>query len=166
MEWLAAMWLMPLHVPLQQPLVGVVVVEIGHPLPGAAAVLADVVGSGGPGDEGQVDVHPGGLEPPGGGHGDVVDPGDVAQGPEGGDLLAQAHELVDILGAEVAEEALILPAAVAALVLLGGEELEVHQGVEGHDRPLLVQEHLEDGEVEPGPVLVLRRVGGKVPLRI
>ena len=154
------------HVPLQQPLVGVVVVEVGHPLPGAAAVLADVVGGGGPGDEGQVDVHPGGLESPGGGHGDVVDPGDVAQRAEGGDLLAQAHELVDILGAEVAEEALILPAAVAALVLLGGEELEVHQGVEGHDRPLLIQKHLEDGEIKPGAVLILRGVGGKIPLRV
>ena len=64
------------------------------------------------------------------------------------------------------EKALILPAAVAPLVLLGGEELEVCQGVKGHHRPLLVQEHLENGEVEPGPVLILRRVRGKLPLRI
>ena len=71
---------------LQQPLVGVVVVQVGHPLSRAAAELADVVGGGGAGNEGQIDVHPGLLQSPGHRHGDVVDPGNVAQRLEGGDL--------------------------------------------------------------------------------
>ena len=47
-----------LQVAGQHPLVGVVVVQVGHPLPGAAAELADVVGGGGAGDEGQINVYP------------------------------------------------------------------------------------------------------------
>ena len=69
-----------LQLPGGEPLVGVVVVEIGHPLPGPAAELAHVVGGSRGGDEGQVHLHPRPGQSPGGGHGDVVDPGNVAQG--------------------------------------------------------------------------------------
>lgn len=50
-----------LHLPAQQPLVSIVIVEVGHPLPRPAAEFAHIVGSGRGGDQGQIHVH---LEPP------------------------------------------------------------------------------------------------------
>ena len=114
-----------LHPPLQQPLVRVVVVEIGHPLPRPAAELSDVVGRRRPGDQGQVHIHSRLPEAPGRRHGDVVDPGDVAQGAEGGDLLPQAHQLIDVLPAEAGQKPLILPGTVTGRVLLRRQKAEV-----------------------------------------
>ena len=37
------------------------------------------------------------FNPRAAGHGDVVDPGNVAQRLEGGDLQPQAHELIEVL---------------------------------------------------------------------
>ena len=45
------------QLPAAEPLVGVVIVQIRHPLPGAAAELADVVADGAAGDQGQVQLH-------------------------------------------------------------------------------------------------------------
>ena len=82
------------HLPLLQPLVGVVVVEVGHPLSGAAAELAQVVGGGGGGNQRQVDFRAGLGQTLGHGQGDVMDSGDMPQSLEGGDLQPQAHQLV------------------------------------------------------------------------
>ena len=155
-----------LHLPLQQPLVGVVVVEVGHPLPGAAAEFAHVVGGGGGGDQSQVHLHPRLRQPPGGGHGDVVDPGNVAQGLEGGELHPQAHQLVEELPPPGRQEPAVLPGFVADLVLLLGEELEVQHGIKGQGGPLLVQQDLKDGEVKLRPAAAAVRLGGEAVFRV
>ena len=130
------------HLPLQQPLVGVVVVEIGHPLPGAAAELAQIVGGGSGGNEGQVDFRAGPGKPLGHGQGDVVDPGDVPQGFEGGRLQPQAHQLIQVLLPPGGQEAAVGFGAVTAGVLLLAQKAEVHQGIGGQLLPLQIQQNL------------------------
>ena len=156
----------PLHPPLQQPLIGVVVMEIRHPFPGPAAKLPDVVGRRCSGDQGQVHIHPRLLEPPGRRHGDIVDPGDVAQGAEGGDLLPQTHQFIDVLPTEAGQKPLILPGAVTGGVLLRRQKAEVRQGIEGQCPALLVQQHLEDRKIKAGSIGILLPVRGKAPLRV
>ena len=156
----------PLHPPLQQPLVRVVVVEIGDPLPGPAAELSDVVGRRRTGDQSQVHLHPGLPEAPGRRHGDVVDPGDVSQGAEGGNLLPQAQQLIDMLPAKAGQKPLILPGAVAGGVLLRRQKVKVHQGIKGQCPALLVQQHLEDCEIKAGSAGVLLPVRRKVSRRV
>ena len=136
------------HLPGQQPLVGVVIVEVGYPLPGPAAEFAEVVGRGCAGDERQVHLHPGLLQAPGGGHGDVVNAGDVAQDAEGGKFQTQPHEFIDIFLPPGGHEAAVLLAVVAGGVLLRRQELEVQHGVEGKGGPLVVQQYLKNGEVK------------------
>ena len=77
-----------------------------------------------------------------------------------------AHQLVDILPAVAGQQPGVLPAAVAGGVLLGGEVLKVGEGVKGEDLALVVQQHLEDRQIELGPLHVLLGVGGKVPLGV
>ena len=156
----------PLHPPFQQPLIGVVVVEIGYTLPGPASELPNVMGRRRPGDQGQVHIHPCLLEPTGRRHGDVVDPGDVSQGAEGGNLLPQAHQLIDVLPAEAGQKPLILPGAVAGRILLRRQKVKVRQRIEGQCPALLIQQHLEDREIKAGSTGVLLPVRGKVPLRV
>ena len=122
------------------------------------------MGGGGSGDEGQVHIHPGLCQPPGGGHGDVVDPGDVAQGFEGGELHPQAHQLVEKLPPPRGQKAAVLPGLIAGLVLLLGEKLKVQHGVEGQDGALVVQQNLEDCQVELRPSAAPLRLGGKAAL--
>ena len=155
----------PLHPPGQQPLVGVVVVEEGDVLPRAAAELAQVVGGGRPGHQGQVQLTSRLLQPLGPHHGDVVDPGDVVQGAEGGDLQPQAHHLIDVLLPPGGQEAAVFPAQDAGVGHLRGQELKVHQGIEGQDLPLPVQEDLEHGQAEQGPVSDTPGPGGRKPPR-
>ena len=68
----------PVHLTGKEPLVGVIVVQVGNPLAGAAAEFSKIVGCGGSGNQGQVHLHPRLLQPAGGGHGNVVDAGDMA----------------------------------------------------------------------------------------
>ena len=84
----------------------------------------------------------------------------MAQGLEGGVLQPQAHELIDILLPPGGHEAAVLLAVVALGVLLLGEELEVQHGVEGEGGALVVQQHLENGEVEPGGLPPLAGLNG------
>ena len=124
------------------------------------------MGGGGAGDEGQVDVHPRLLQTPGRRHGDVVDAGNVLEGAEGGDLQPQAHELIDVLLPEALQKLGVLPAAVTGGILLGGEKLEVHEGIEGDHLPLVVQQYLEHRQIKLGAVHMLLGVGGEIPLGV
>ena len=65
------------QLPAAEPLVGVVIVQIRHPLPEAAAELADVVADGAAGDQGQVQLHAPPAQSPPGGDGHMVDPHNV-----------------------------------------------------------------------------------------
>ena len=60
----------------------------------------------------------------------------------------------------------ILPAAVTGGILLGGEELKVHEGVKGEHLPLVVQQNLEDSQIEPGALHMFLGVGGEVALGV
>ena len=101
-----------------EPLVRVVIVEVGHPLPGPAAELADVVARGGGAHEGEIHEPPALGEGPGRPHGHVVDPRNVLQRPVRGDLLPQAQQLVDVLPLPAGEEAAVLLRQKAAGKLL------------------------------------------------
>ena len=146
--------------PPGEPLVRVVVVEVGHPLPGLAAELADVVARGGGGDESQVDFSAPGLEGPGDRHGHVVDPGDVRAGPEGRDLPAQAEKLVDVFLPPAAEELAVVLRYGTGLQLLLRAEGEVQPEVEGQGLPLRVEEGPQELEEAQGPVPLPGGAGG------
>ena len=148
-----------------EPLVGVVVVEIGDPLPRPAAELAHVVGGGGGRDEGQVHLHPRSGQPPGGGHGDIVDPGHVAQGAEGGHLVPQAQQLIDELLPPGGQKAAILPPGVAQGIRLLGQELKINERVEGQDRALVVQQDLKHGEIGLRSGIEWGGAGHEMPVR-
>ena len=154
-----------LDVPPGEPLVGVVVVEIGHPLPGAAAELADVVARRAAGDQGQVHGHSGPLQIPGHADGHVVDPGDVLQGAEGGGLQPQAHHLIDVLPAEAAQEGAVAVPVRAVGELLLRQRLQLPQGVRRQQLPLRVQQHLEQNQEKHRPRPVAPPPGLKVLLR-
>ena len=133
------------HVAAEEPLVRIVVVEVRHPLPGAAPELADVVPRGAAGDQGQVDGHPRPLEVPRHAQSRVVDPGDVLQGAPGGGLQPQAHHLVDVLPPVGAQELPVALPVLAALQLLLVQELQLPHGVRREAGALLVQQDLEEG---------------------
>ena len=140
-----------LHVAAKEPEIGIIVVEIGHPFPGAAAELADIMSRRAGGHQGQVDGHSRPLQVPGRADGHVVDPGDVLQGPPGGGLQAQAHHFIDVLPAVGAEEeaVAVLVGAAGQLVLL--QQRQVPHGVRGQHGPLGVKKDLEEGEEEDRP---------------
>ena len=123
------------------------------------------MGGSGAGGQGQIHLHPGVLQPTGHRYRDVVHPGNVAQGAEGRDLLPQAHQLIDVLLAVSLQKAAVLRRAVAALVDLRRQQLQIHQGIKGQSLPLLIQHDLQHRQIKPGPVLILLLVGGKATLR-
>ena len=151
------------HVAAEEPLVRIVIMEVGHPLPGLAAELPDVVARGGGGDQPQVDFPAPGLEGPGDRHGHVVDPGDVLAGVEGGHLPAQAEELVDVLLPPAAKELAVLLRQVAGLQLFLRAKGEVHPKVKGQDLPLRVKEGPQELKEAQGPVPL---GGGVVRVRL
>ncbi len=149
--------------PPGEPLVRVVVVEVGHPLPGPAAELSDVVARGSGGDEAQVDFPAPGLEGPGDRHGHMVDPGDVLAGAEGGHLPAQAEELVDILLPPAAEELAVVRRHGTGFQFLFRAEGEVQPEVKGQGLPLRVEEGPQELKEAQGPVPL---GGGLVRVRL
>ena len=152
------------HVPPPEPEVGIVVVEVGHPLPRPAAELADVVARGAAGDQPQIDGRPGPLQIPGRAEGDVVDPRDVLQGAPGGGLQPQAHHLIDVLPPVGAQEQPVAVPVGAVRQLLLLQQLQLPHGVRRQLGPLRVKEHLEQGEEEhrPGAVLLLPLLKGRL----
>ena len=154
-----------LDVPPGEPLVGVVVVEIGHPLPGAAAEFADVVARRAAGDQGQVHRHPGPLQIPGHADGHMVDPGDVLQGAEGRGLQPQAHHLIDVLPAVAAQEGPVAVPVRAVGDLLLRQGVQLPQGVRRQQVPFRVQQHLEQGQEEHRPRPVAPPPGLEILLR-
>ena len=138
--------------PAGEPLVGIVVVKVGHPFPGLAAEFAQVVAQGGAGDQSQVDEPAGGAEGPGHPHGHVVDAGDVLQGAEGRDLPAQTEHLIDVLLPEPAAEAAVLLSHTAVGELLLRAEFKVQPEVKGQAGPLRVKQDLEQLQKAQRPV--------------
>ena len=129
--------------PAGEPLVGVVIVQVGHPFPGLAAEFAQVVAQGGSGDQPQVDESAGGAEGPGHPHGHIVDAGDVLQGAEGCDLPAQAEHLIDVFLPEPVAEAAVLLRHTAVGEFLLRAEFKVQPEVKGQAGPLRVKQDLE-----------------------
>ena len=142
------------QLPAAEPLVGVVIVQIRHPLPGAAAELADVVADGAAGDQGQVQLHAPPAQSPPGGDGHMVDPHNVLQGPVGRHLQAQAHHLVYELPPPQAHHLAELGGGGAVLQLLRPGGHKVPGGVIVQKLPLRVQQHLQHRQEEhrSGPV--------------
>ena len=152
------------HMAAAEPQVGVVVVEIGHPLPGPAAELADVVAGGAGGYQGQVHVYPCFFQVPGHGKGHKVDAGNMLQGAEGGGLQAQAHHFIQKFPAAAALELAEAVPVGAVRHLLLSRQVDLPQGVGGQKGPLRVQQHLEQGQEKyrPGPVAAVALLVGGV----
>ena len=144
--------------PLGEPLVCVVVVEIGHPLTGFAPELADVVAQGGTGDQSQVNEAAPGLEGPGYRHSHVVDSGDVVQSLIGSYLHTQPQQFVDVLSPETAEKLVVLLRHTAVRELLFRAEGKIQPGVEGQGPLFGVQQHLEELQVAQRPIPLGRGV--------
>ena len=94
----------------------------------------------------------------------MVDPGDVAQGAEGGELGPQAEQFVEELLPPGPHQPAVLPAGVAVGGLFGGEEMEVGEGVKGQGAPFVVQQYLQDGEAEQGAGGVTAGIGDQPAL--
>ena len=138
--------------PAGEPLIRVVVVEVGHTFSGLAAKLAQVVAQGGTGDQPQVDEPAGGAEGSGHLHGHMVDTGDMVQGLEGRHLPAQPQQLVDVFLPEPPEKAAVLLRHAAVGELLLRAQLKVQPEIKGQTDPLQIKEHLEELEKAQGPI--------------
>ena len=127
------------------------VVEVGDPLPGPAAELAEVVARGGGTHQGEVYKTPALGEGPGCPHGNMVDPCDVLQRPVGGHLLPQAHQLVEILRLPAIQKAAVILGEVAAGELLFRAEGEIQPRIKGQAALLPQQDlqHLQEAQAAP-----------------
>ena len=131
-----------------EPLVGVKIVQVGHPLAGLAAVFAQVVPGGRAAHQCQVHRHPSGGQPPGGGHGHIVHARNVAQGAEGGRLVAQAQQLIDVLLPPVLQKRPVFLRLGAAGKLLLAQKGKVIGRVKGQGLPLIVQHQPQHFQIE------------------
>ena len=128
--------------PAAEPQIGIIVMEIRHPLPRSAAELADVVPGGAAGYQSQVHGHPGLLQLPAHGYGNVMYPRDMLQSPEGCHLQPQAHHFIDIFPLPQPQHLLVERGTGALLQLLSADELEIVHGVKGQYLPLHRKKHL------------------------
>ena len=136
-----------------QPLVGVVIVEIWHPLSRQAAEFADVVACRCRGGQPQIHRHAAAAQGAARRHGHMMHHGDVLQGAEGRQLAAQAQQLID----EVLPPHLQKPLIVRAVRRLRlGAEGEIHGHVEGQ-APFLRQQQLQSQQSAQGKILLLLR---------
>ena len=90
----------------------------------------------------------------------------VAQGAEGGNLHAQAHQLIDKFLPPGPQKAAVFLALFTGGVFRLPEELEVQQGVEGENGALAAQQYLQDGQTEHGPIGIGGGVRGETAMRI
>ena len=160
---------------LGEPLAGIVIVEIGHTLAGAAAKLADIMACGGTADECQIHQAAPGGEGACHRHGDEVDASNVVQRAEGCHLPAQTQHLIDVFLPEAGHELAVLRFHHGAGELLFAAEVKIHQRVEGQLLTLGVQQHLQHlqeaqrgvplclgvGDVFPGEHSAARRLVGE-----
>ncbi|MPM21233.1 hypothetical protein SDC9_67677 [bioreactor metagenome] len=150
------------HPPLGKPLVGVVVVEVGHPLPGLAAEFSDVVARSGGREQREVHGPARRVVGPHNAHGHMVDPGDVLQRAEGRHIPAKAHGLIYILAPKAHQKLAVFLRRAAMGKLFLRAEGKVKLGVEGERLPLRVQKDLQNVEIAQGPVALL---GGVLHVR-
>ena len=136
------------HPPAAEPQVCVIVMEIRHPLAGAAAELADVVPRGGAGHQRHVHRRAAPVQGAGGGDGDMVDTGDMLQRAVGRDLQPQPHQLIDVLPLPLAQEFRIGRGAGAVGQLLLRKEIERPRRVVGQQLPLGGEQHLQHRQQE------------------
>ena len=136
-----------------QPLVGVVVVQIRHPLPGHTAEFSDVVSGGRRRGEPQIHCHAAAAQGAPGGHGHMVHHGDMLQSAERRQLAAQPQQLID----EVLPPHLQKPGIEGtARRFRFGAEGKVQLPIEGQRPPLLLQQQLQRQQGTQGKVLLLR----------
>ena len=133
------------------PVRGVVVVHEGDLLIRLAAELAQVMGRGRSGDQCQVHGRPGGQKSPRHRHGDIMYARDVLERPELRDLPVQAHHLIDVLAAPVAEELLVLPVVLESPALFIIDESEIGQRLKGHRLPLPIEEKTHHMQIVHSP---------------
>ena len=125
--------------------------EIRHPLPGSAAELADVVPGGAAGYQRQVHGHPGLLQLPAHGYGNVMHPRYMLQSPEGCHLQPQAHHFIDIFPLPQPQHLLVERSAGTLLQLLSADEREIVHGVKGQYIPLHSKKHLQNRQEKHRP---------------
>ena len=154
-----------LHMAAEEPYAGIIVVQIGHPLAGAAAEFTDIMPRRSGGHQRQVDGHPRPPHVPGHTDGNMVDSRDMFQRPPGSDLQPQAHHLIDKFpppGAQKQPVAVLVSAA-GQLVLL--QQRQVPQWVRRRLGPLGVKKRLEQRQEKDRPRTVTLPAGLKVRLR-
>ena len=146
-----------------EPQIGVVVVQVGYPLAGAAAELADIVSGGAAGHQRQIQRDTGPAQTAGGGHGHMVDAGDMLQRAVGRGLQPQTHQLVDVLPLPAPQHLAEAGGAGTAGQLLLRGEVEGPGRVAGQQLVLRRKQYLQDREKEhsaggAGRVRVLLRI--------
>ena len=137
-----------------EPLVGVVIVQIGHPFSRTAAKFSDIMSRGGAGHQSQIDQSPTRTEGPPHCHGHMVHTGDMVQRAERRCLPAQTQQLIEILlppelqkdGTPLQRHCRTPPPSV--------QKAKVQPGVEGERLPFPVKEQLK----------TLQNAQGSVPL--
>ena len=79
-----------------EPLVGIIIVQVGHALAGLAAVFADIMPGSGPAGERKIHRQPGGQQAARCRHGNMVHARNVPQRAERGYFIAQAQHFIHI----------------------------------------------------------------------
>ena len=149
---------------LRQPLVGKVVVEIGNP-PGVGAPAAEfsgVVAQRRRADQGNIHGKPRGGGLAGRGQRHMVNADGMGCRVKGHHFPSNAHQQGEAGGPDRVEKpSIFLPDPAGAQLLLG-QQGDVGQRVIGAAGPLLEQQPVQNGAVEPGGLLLGPGVGGAV----
>ena len=149
---------------LCQPLVGEVIVEIGNP-PGIgtpAAEFASVMAQRRSADQCHIHRKPCGGGLPGRGQCHMVDADGMGCRVKGHHFSSNAHQQGEAGGADCVEKPSIFLLDPAGAQLLMGQQGDIGQRVIGAAGPLLEQQPVQNGAVEPGGLLLGPGVGGAV----
>ena len=149
--------------PLGEPLIRIVVVEIGDAFAGLAAEFSNVVSRRCAGEQRQVYAPACGVIGPHNAHGDMMDSRDVFQCAERGHFTAKAHGLVNVFPPKAHQKLPVFLGSAAVGQFLFRTKGKVELRIEGERLPLRVKQHLQDVQVAKGRVPLL---GGVLHVRL
>ena len=149
-----------------KPLVGVIIVQIGHTLAGAAAVFANVMPGGGSAGKGQIHRQPGGQKAARRRHGNMVNARNVPQRAKRGHFVAKAQHFIHIFLAPCVQKDPVFPGALKPGGLCLGKKLKIHQRVGLAVGALGIQTKLQNAQIQLCACLPGGGSGGKVGIGI
>ena len=149
----------------KEPAVGVIVVQIGYPLPRLAAKFPEIVPRSSARDQCKVYRYARFMQPIGNCHGDMVHPDHMFHQAERGHLPGDPQKLIDILLPEDFQQAPVILCMVASGEILLGDKPEIVQTVKRQGLFFVGKKHLQKLKQEPGAVVVFFGTRSKFRIR-